>query len=715
MRRTTCLPLLAALLLLAHAAGLSPSTAQEGGRPAGARQEAGITVTMRRPDSSGPDHDFSCPNCDLRGVDLSGRRLADANLSGADLTGAKLRGTDLNGASLVGTILDEADLEDAKLNPSAKGVADLARASLRGASLRGAEMSGADLQFAHMAGADFTGANLSRARFGPRIRAGVHQGRKTTFRRARLSREFRTDEALMDLNDARWEEAAAGSPAGEGIVCGRADLSVLTSRIYVSPSGADGDSCGTSYEQSCQTVAKGVERCSGAGCGVLVEWAEYQTPATLRLRDGVRLYGGCLPASVARPDFFSVIYAPPNGQPAVSADSINAGDTLLQGFQLTASASSGTNGEASVALLVTNSTKLSVLNSEVVANNGGRGGDGQSHGNGANGNDASGRTRGTNSSCGNVDGGDGSNEYGVWVDVGFSNFTCHSSCPNGCSSSQGRPGSTGHWAGGGGRGTPNCAECAVSRGTTGGGGGGGRHAGCGGQGRVSTDTAGGFRGSAWTGSVGGAGGRGGDGGGGGGGGAGGFKAGACFWVRQENNGNSGGGGGSGGCGAAGGVGGRQGGASFAAVFINSTVTLRDTRLIGGRGGAGGRGGSSAAGGRGGRGAGGATGAGGGYGGNGGDGGVGAAGGGGAGGNGGPAVCVALVGNSALAGGAVHYYVGASGETGAPGKGGAAVISGVCTGPDGDQGAQGLVAETHRFGAGAQTSRPAPSRTRPRRR
>ena len=683
--------------------------------PTAPPQEPGITVNTRRQNRADPNEYFSCPNCDLRGVDLSGRPLENANLSGADMTGAKLRGTDLDGASLVGTILDGADLEDAKLNPTTKGVSDLARASLVGASLRGAQMSGADLQFAHMPGADFTGASLSRARFGPRIRAGVHQGRKTTFRRARLGRQFQTDEAVMDLAEARWEEEA-GAAAGESIVCGRADLSVLTSRIYVSPSGTDGESCGTSYEQSCQTVAKGIERCSGAGCGVLVEWAEYQAQATLRLRDGVSLYGGCLPASLARPDFFSVIYAPPGGQPAVSADAINAAETVLQGFQLAASASGGTNGEASVALLVTNSSKLSVLNSEIVANNGGRGGDGQSHGNGANGNDANGRTRGTNSSCSNVDGGDGANEFGVTVDVFFASAVCKPTCPNGCFSSQGRPGSTGFGAGGGGRGVPNCAECAISRGTTGGGGDGGRHAGCGGKGQVSADTAGGFRGSSWTGSVGGSGTRGGEGGGGGGGGAGGFKAGACFWVKQQNNGNSGGGGGGGGCGASGGVGGRQGGASLAAVVLNSTVTLRDTRVIGGRGGPGGRGGNSAAGGRGGRGAGGATGAGGGYGGDGGDGGVGGAGGGGAGGNGGPAVCVALVGNSGLAGGAVHYYVGAFGETGAPGKGGGAVISGVCAGPDGDQGAQGLVAEAHRFNAGAQTQsrRPARTRRRPRR-
>lgn len=702
MRRSTCLLLLllAALLLLIYAAGDSPSTAQQKGAPTEAQQQqpSDVTIETRRPAQVNPGEYFSCPNCDLRGVDLSGRPLENANLSGADMTGAKLRGTDLDGASLVGTILDGAVLDDAQFNPTARGVADLSRASMIGASLKGAQMSSADLQFARMEGADFTGTNLTRATFGPRIKAGVFKGRKTTFSRARLSREFKTDEALMDTTDAQWE-TAAGAGAGEAIVCGKADLSVLTSRIYVSQTGTDTETCGLSVDQSCKTIAKGIEHCSGSGCGVLVEWEEYNSGATLRLRDGVNVYGGCLPANIARPDFFSVVYAPGGGQPAASADAINANSTILQGFQLAGSASGGVNGEPSITLLVTNSSKLSVLNAEIVANTGSRGADGQSFGNGAGGTDGNGRSRGINSYCISAFGGDGAGENTVTVDVYFASVVCKPRCPFGCSGSQGGPGSTGHWTAGGGWGTPNCTECVVRRGDTGGGGEGGRNAGCGSKGNVSADTAGSFRGSAWTGSVGGSGSRGGDGGGGAGGGAGGYSAGACFWVGQTYSGNSGGGGGSGGCGSTGGGGGRQGGASFAAVLVNSTVMLKDSRLIGGLSGAGGRGGNSASGGRGGKGAGGATGAGGGYGGNGGDGGVGGAGAGGAGGNGGPAICVALVGNSALPGATAHYYLGASGATGAPGKGGDAVISGVCTGTQGDQGNQGLIADVRQFNPG----------------
>lgn len=698
MRRTSCLLLLllAALLLLIYAAGGPPSTAQQRDEPTEQQPQPEVSINTRNPNQTGEEKYLSCPNCDLRGVDLAGRPLENANLSGADMTGANLQGTNLNGASLVGTILDGANMDEAKLNPSSKGVADLARASLVGTSLRGAQMSGANLQFARLMGADFTGTILSRATFGPRIKAGVFKGRKTTFRRARLSREFKTDEALMDTTDAQWE-TAGGSGSGDHWVCGRADLSTLTSRIYVSPTGSDTATCGASVDQACQTIAKGIERCSGAGCGVLVEWAEYNTTATLRMRDGVNVYGGCLPADIAMPEFFSVGYAPSGGQPVVTADSINANSTILQGFQLSGSPAGGANGEPSITLLVTNSSKLSVLNTEIVANTGSRGADGQSFGNGAGGTDGNGRTRGINSYCTSADGGDGATENIVTVDVYFAKVVCKPQCTNGCRGYQGRPGSTGYWTNGGGWGAQNCGECVVRRGDTGGGGEGGRNAGCGSKGNVSTDTAGSFRGSAWTGSVGGSGSKGGDGGGGAGGGAGGYKAGACFWVKQENNGNSGGGGGSGGCGATAGGGGRQGGASFAAVLVNSAVTIKDSRLIGGLSGAGGKGGSSASGGRGGRGAGGATGAGGGYGGNGGDGGVGGAGGGGAGGNGGPAICVALVGNSSLPGSTVHYYVGTSGATGAPGKGGDAVISGACAGPDGDQGGQGLIAEVRPFG------------------
>ena len=76
-----------------------------------------------------------CPECDLQGADLSGRRLGNADLERADLRGANL---------------EEADLENANL----KG------ADLRGANLRKADLRGADLYLARLGGADLTGARM---------------------------------------------------------------------------------------------------------------------------------------------------------------------------------------------------------------------------------------------------------------------------------------------------------------------------------------------------------------------------------------------------------------------------------------------------------------------------------------------------------------------------------------------------------------------------
>ena len=58
---------------------------------------------------------------------------------------------------------------------------------------------------------------------------------------------------------------------------------------------------------------------------------------TVTLRNGVNVYGGCLPKSKAKPDYFSVIHAWHGGVPAVSASGITV-DTILQGFQIAASA-----------------------------------------------------------------------------------------------------------------------------------------------------------------------------------------------------------------------------------------------------------------------------------------------------------------------------------------------------------------------------------------
>ena len=54
-----------------------------------------------------------CPNCDLRGADLTGANLRGAILTGADLSGAILINANLSGANLSGANLSNANLTGA--------------------------------------------------------------------------------------------------------------------------------------------------------------------------------------------------------------------------------------------------------------------------------------------------------------------------------------------------------------------------------------------------------------------------------------------------------------------------------------------------------------------------------------------------------------------------------------------------------------------------
>jgi uncharacterized protein YjbI with pentapeptide repeats len=683
-------------LTLALAAG--PASAAKAKGVTGAKgtkallAAASKTVQMKRLTTAGP---MSCPYCDMAGADLKGRDLTNANLTGARLTNANFEGANLDGAQLIGADLTKANFNNAKLNPSSLGTANLSRSILLGATFQGAQMNGTNLQYAKLGGAVFSRTDLTRAVFGPRIQAGVHEGRKTSFRDARLRHEFATDPAVMELEGARWQGTTVTAAANEEIVCGRADLSGLTSRIYVASKGADDASCGATYDKPCATIGYGIGRCAASGCGILVAWDEYKPAATIALRDGVNVYGGCLPKSQSKPEYFSAVRAPGGGQPAMSSTSVNGG-VVLQSFQLTASEAGGNNAAVSVALTVKDSSKLSVLDTELVANKGGQGAAGNTPGDGTRGGNGSGRDGGKTSACGNTTGGTGSVRQDVTVDNGVFTFTCKPSCSaNGCWGYNGSSGTTGFSASGGQWGNSNCTECPSSRGEIGKRGGDGRHAGCGGKGVPSGNVSGGFSGDNWVASTGGNASAGGNGGGSGGGGAGGYKAGSCFWVKTEYAGNTGGGGGAGGCLGTGGAGGQQGGASFALLAMRSTVTLVRTAVVGGTGGVGGNGGNGARAGQGGDGAGGATNEGGGFGGSGGTGGAGGAGGGAAGGNGGPAVGAALVG-STLQPTTVVYYPGQSGNPGENGKGGSPIVTGACQAPNGDNGVKGLVADTHSY-------------------
>jgi WD40 repeat protein len=90
---------------------------------------------------------------DLRGKDLSGRRLRRADLREADLTGALLVRVDLTGAMLEGAMLGRANLAEARLVGADLRGADLSFASLLGADLRRTRLKGARLCAAKLVGA----------------------------------------------------------------------------------------------------------------------------------------------------------------------------------------------------------------------------------------------------------------------------------------------------------------------------------------------------------------------------------------------------------------------------------------------------------------------------------------------------------------------------------------------------------------------------------
>src|SRR5262252_2274222 len=73
--------------------------------------------------------------CDLSGLDLSGRNLANADFTGAIMEEASFAGAKLDSASFFGADLRRANLSGASLR----------RADMRGASMRGANLIGSDL------------------------------------------------------------------------------------------------------------------------------------------------------------------------------------------------------------------------------------------------------------------------------------------------------------------------------------------------------------------------------------------------------------------------------------------------------------------------------------------------------------------------------------------------------------------------------------------
>jgi len=92
--------------------------------------------------------DDRCVECDLTGVDLSGKRLKEVDLERANLQGANLEDANLSEANLKGANLSGANLRNV----------DLSEADLYSANLSGADLTGADLTETLLDSADLTGA-----------------------------------------------------------------------------------------------------------------------------------------------------------------------------------------------------------------------------------------------------------------------------------------------------------------------------------------------------------------------------------------------------------------------------------------------------------------------------------------------------------------------------------------------------------------------------
>ncbi|MGO1001892.1 pentapeptide repeat-containing protein [Lysobacter sp. CA196] len=333
-------------------------------------------VKQERPrmlDTSPPKY---CPDCNFAGVDWSGQDLTDVNLQGADLSGTNLSGANLSGAELSGADLSNANLRNAVLNPGARGNADLSSANLSGAIFTGAQMNDTDLQYTDLSGTNFSATDLSRARLGPAPRTGLYAGRKTSFRRARLMAGLELDAASSDASGAEIVAPMASIAAGRfDVSCGSSDLSTLSSAIYVAANGQDSSRCGSTASTPCATITKGLSRCAPDGCGVLVSYGQYAPPSPLVLRNGVALYGGCVPAGKSSAGLKSLIQAPPGGMPAAMAIYIDAA-TRIEGFKLHGSPASQP-GAASIAFQVSyGGTSIILADSEIYAGSGAVGANG---------------------------------------------------------------------------------------------------------------------------------------------------------------------------------------------------------------------------------------------------------------------------------------------------------------------------------------------------
>lgn len=509
---------------------------------------------------------------------------------------------------------------------------------------------------------------------------------------------------------ARPNVGLGAAPAA--VACG-VDVASLRQTVHVSSRGRDVDGCGASTATACASIGKGLAQCDRAGCGVLVRHGLYGTTATIELRDGVSVYGGCRFDGEPDQGYRTTIEASPAlGSPAIAASGLQA-PTVVRGLVVIGKDETAA-GIASIVLSVSRSPGLTLVDNVLV---GGRGGDGSPGANAP----APGAA-GVPGTAGAAGGGGGAScmasaargsggQGGTDVTTGLPRPT-YWDCESADRGQQGQPSGDGKPGGAlGSKGAYGiaCNPRPADAPSDGGPGQPGGQGACGTAAQPSTLTAGRFDGAAWIAS------RGSDGAGGmvGGGGGGGGAGGACITYTQGYiyDGLPGGGGGAGGCGGGPGRAGQQGGASIPLVLTGAGTPFDagSNSIVPGPGGRGGRGGDATAGGSGGSG-----GAGqseprflylahwcpgiGNAGGKGGDGGAGSAG---AGGHGGPSIGIAVLEGSAVAAGLDAVYAALPGLPGRGGAGGGISPGAGCgrtVGADGPHGVIGFGAAAFDFAA-----------------
>lgn len=129
-----------------------------------------------------------CLRCDLRGADLSHKRLRGVNLSGAYLIGANLETADMRDANLSGAWLNGANLQ---------------HANLTGSSLHGAHLIDADLTDANLGKVDLRNSMMARAKL---AKASLHEadlsGVKMQGTNLRGARNLKQDQLSTSCGDA---------------------------------------------------------------------------------------------------------------------------------------------------------------------------------------------------------------------------------------------------------------------------------------------------------------------------------------------------------------------------------------------------------------------------------------------------------------------------------------------------------------------------------